>query len=69
MVTQNASRTREGKQVFFEKKTLKIDTAAELNKCIQQIKLPISFFTYQRLYYELPSNTSTITWQENGKGM
>ena len=58
MVTYDTLRTCEGKHVFF-KIDLKFETAVDLNKCLKQIKLPISTYSCAPIS-ELPSDKSTM---------
>ena len=58
MVTQNILRTFDGSQIFTENH-FKFVTAVDKNKCLLQVKLPISLHTYIS-NYELPSNISTM---------
>ena len=57
MVTQNMVRMCEGKYVFLKIK-FKFATTVDVNKCLTQIKLPISLYKCAPIS-KLPSHIST----------
>ena len=58
IVTQNTMRTREGKPVLSEN-IFTFVTASDLNKCLWQIKLPVSLTKYAATSW-LPSNKNAM---------